>query len=389
MFIKYKYKALTHINQVQLIIDDIKALVTADTSAAEPKSDPLTTILAASTVAAADECVVYCTVDPGWTDLDAVEVPEGETPPPETTQVANVHRANITTGSGTFRKTLAIWNQVPTALAATIPLPDTNVTSKINMTAFWITTDGSSKTAPSGSGFLSPVIYQAGGTLIIAATTNYLFISSVNKSKKLFSPGLGVADFIPYSISNTTDVASTDTYYATEKYPTWVYMSMNGYTNISTPWRFNVDLKQDQSWTSANKANFLQVKSPYVTDIAKTTISMPSSTLNANLIKALLCARLEVHNYWKNDPDEDRTATAFYDIGGDVSAISPIFLTANGRALDTMDVLLPTDNELPDLDTLTGDAATLYTNYYGTFMIWGSKAGALGSPGVKYAVRMG
>lgn len=389
MFIKYKYKAFTNINQVQLIIDDIKALVTADTSTAEPKTDPLTTILSASTVAVADECVVYCTVDPGWTDFDTVALPAGATPPPSTTQVANVKRANLVTGTGTFKKTIAITNGVPTALVTTTPLPDTAVISKLNITAFWIAEDGSSKTAPTNFNFLAPNIYQAGGTLLIAATTNYLFIAGVNKSKKQFTPGLGVTDFIPYSLSGTTDVAGTDSYYATEKYPTWVYMSMNGYNNISTPWRYNVDLKQDQAWTSANKANFLQVKSPYVTDIAKTTISMPASTLNANLIKALLCARLEVHNYWKNDPDQTNTATSFYDIGGDVSAVSPIFLTSNGRALDTMDVLLPTDDTLPDVTKLTGDDAVLYTNYYGTFMIWGSKAGALGSPGVKYAVRMG
>jgi hypothetical protein len=167
---------------------------------------------------------------------------------------------------------------------------------------------------------------------------------------------------------------------------------MNGYTNISTCYRYNINTKLNQT----NKmppdlveSNFLQVKSPYVTDIKKVSIGMPALTLNANLNKALLCARLEVHNNFTIDKGLIAASTTHYDIGGDVSMIAPIFLTANGRALDMLDILRPVDDILPDLETLSTDDQVLYKSYYGTFMVWGSRVGALGSPGVKYAVRMG
>jgi hypothetical protein len=413
MFIKYTYKGITNVTQVQLIVDDIRRLVTANTTShsdAVDKQQQLIDILNTSTIADVDlaqepdnatintafgggsssgSCIVCCSADSKWYPEAAI---------PQT--VANIQTFQIYSGLNTYKKVLTISNTAVSNIqsATTNTVSDSYQLSSIKISASWTTDAGVVIPAPGtatadATKFPLPKIYQNGGTLYIAATTHYFFIASVDKSKKQFTPGLGVADFAPYAIAPILNVRATDTYYATQDYPTWVFMSMNGYTNISTCLRYNINTQLNQT----NKmppdlveSNYLQVKSPYVTDIRKTSIGMPALTLNANLNKALLCARLEVHNNFSVDKPSDPTpSTSHYDIGGDISMIAPIFLTANGRALDMLDVLRPVDDILPELWSLSADDQVLYKSYYGTFMVWGSRVGALGSPGVKYVVRMG
>lgn len=413
MFIKYTYKGITNVNQVQLIVDDIRRLVTADTTSNTEtldKQQQLINILNTSTIADIDAaqgpdnaslstafgggsssgaCIVCCSADSGWYNSTV----------PPLVPVTNITSIQIYNGLGTYKKVVDIVNDTVKNLqsAANNPVPDSYQLSSLKISASWTTGAGVVIPAPGATTadatkFPLPKIYQNGGTLYIAATKHYFFIASVDKSKKQFTPGLGVVDFAPYAIAPILNVRATDTYYATQEYPTWVFMSMNGYTNISTCLRYNINTTLNQT----NKmppdlveSNYLQVKSPYVTDIKKVSVGMPALTLNANLNKALLCARLEVHNNFSIDKGLIPASTSHYDIGGDISMIAPIFLTANGRALDMLDVLRPIDDILPDLETLSADDQVLYKSYYGTFMVWGSRVGALGSPGVKYAVRMG
>jgi hypothetical protein len=317
-------------------------------------------------------------VDSTWTEVaTTVTVPAG------------VSQYTLTSGADTYKKSVVIKNSVASTVSSTGVIPSTRPLSKISVEAFFTPTAGPSAGtalfAANDVTFAYPVIYQKGGTICIAASANYLFISSYDKEHKQFTPGLGVTDFVPYAINPTFDIEATDSYYATKEYPTWIYMSMVGTSNITTCYRYNVD----SGLNDVGVKNRLQIKSPYVTNITKATIAIPATTLNANLKRSLLCARFEVHNKFATDKGEVANSTSLYDIGGDVSMIAPIFLTCNGRTLDTLDVLMPNHNIMPDMADLSDDEKALYTSYYGHFIIWGSKYGSLGSPGVKYAIRLG
>ena len=355
MYIEYKYNKVEKLADLNNIINDIVIIL----STASPSG------LSAMYDTAGG--VIKHDVDCGWT----------------ATLASNIITAK--SGSDTYAKNVELSFSTPTYAISTSTASE--VCCTIGIKSYYL--DGTNKLVNYGhadANFVKPVLYKLGGVLLISATPNQLLIASLNSARSIWTPGIGVVDFMPYSVNNLTDptlVDQTDSYYAAGTYPTWIYMSMNagnGFTNMSIAKRFNVISQADMSSTTGDALNLLQIKSPYVDNIAKVTnLNIPARTMNMNLSSSIVCARFAFHNsYAKSVSPND-----FYDIGGDVSTICPLFLISSGRSMDTIDVAMPNHN------AIAGQSDPLYRSYYGSFAVWGTTKGTLSSSKANFIVRMG
>ena len=370
---------------------------------------------------------IYCSVDPNWKNASAtstggsdylvttVGVNELYTTAPKTT----TYRALLTAGAGTFEKFMDL--QVDEPKTKPSNFKTWTVATKIIMNGAARVADNPTMSSIVPSEFLiatnattRPEIYWNGGYLYISATENQLFIASLSNDRKnkRWTPGTGVVDFWPYEIDATDNLSDTDSYMSNGKYPTWLYMATEGLDNLYLFKRYNVISRGDQMTLPR-----CQIKNPYATSIANgVSIGLPASTVNSNWNSALFCSRIEFHNNYDDDLAGDRGITKdnkfipHYDLGGDITKMTPFLITKNGKCLDTMDLVLPTHDSRPmdrtskeyldmlpddkakypiDMATLSSEEQDLYKNYYGLCMLWGSAQGSLAGPGLKYVVRMG
>ena len=454
MFAIYEYKEITNKAQLRDILEDICTLITyvpsADNLSDDAKALEMWNKFAKAGVAnTARNAVVqwhpdvidpathlktadyapkiYCSVEPKWknasltatgsTDyvVTTVNVNELNATAPKST----TYRALLTAGAGTFEKFVDLSVIEPSSKPANFKT--STVASKLAVTGYARVVDNPTLDSIVPADFISasntttqPEIYWAGGSLYISATENQLFIASLSadRKSKRWVPASGVVDFWPYEIDETKTLADTDSYMSSGKYPTWLYMTMDGLNKLYLFKRYSVIAKDDQKAIKQ-----CQIKNPYATSITKgVSIGLPATTVNSNWHTALFCSKIEFHNNYDADLLEDRGITkdtAFiphYDMGGDITKMTPLHITKNGKSLDTMDLVLPTHDTRPmdrtakeytdmlpdekakypiDITSITSDEQDLYKNYYGLCMLWGSSAGSLASPGLKYVVRMG
>ena len=369
---------------------------------------------------------IYCSVEPKWknasstatgsTDYVVTTVGTNEFNP--TAPKTPVYRALLTAGVDTFEKFVDLGINEPKTKPSNFKT--STVASRISIAGWARVADNPTLGSIVPSEFVAasntttqPEIYWAGGSLYISATENQLFIASLSadRKSKRWVPASGVVDFWPYEIDETQDLADTDSYMSNKKYPTWLYMSMDGLNKIYLFKRYSVIARDDQ------RVKQYQIKNPYASSIKDgVSIGLPSSTVNSNWTSALFCSRIEFHNNYDSDLLDDRSLTKdnkfipHYDLGGDITKMTPLHITKNGKSLDTMDLVIPTHDTRPmdrtakeytdmlpddqakypiDITTLTSDEQALYKNYYGLCMLWGSSAGSLAGPGLKYVVRMG
>jgi len=133
----------------------------------------------------------------------------------------------------------------------------------------------------------------AGGTLYISADTSHLLISSTNSNNYGWSPGLGVVDYDPYVFEY--DGVNVGSYMQSNQYPKWVYISMNGATNISTPRTYDVKHALDVIWFDDSTyigtnnipssypaaKNLFQLKSQYINSVLSPSgMTIPKKTMN-------------------------------------------------------------------------------------------------------------
>lgn len=253
--------------------------------------------------------------------------------------------------------------------------------------------------------FIQPVIYVAGGVLFISADESHLLISSVNSNKYGWTPGLGVVDFDPYVFEY--EGVNVGSYLQSNQYPKWVFLSMNGATNISTPRTYDIKHTTDLVWFddstyigTATKPssyppakNIFQLKSQYINSVLSPSgMTIPKKTMNYNFTPAVVCARVGIHNKLvKVDNDPDKYDPLYYDIGGDVSTKCPIYMIGLGKALDTIDIVLPKQDTI---DTTAAEDKLAYdTLKYGNYVVWdsasSSKTQLNTSSTFKYIVRLG
>jgi hypothetical protein len=153
---------------------------------------------------------------------------------------------------------------------------------------------------------------------------------------------------------------------------------------------------------SVPKQNMFQIKSPYLVTMKNpASLNIPRYTINYNFKKAITCARVAIQNkFISNSRVNIQYKPLFFDIGGDVSTSTPIYMIGvNCKSLDKLDVILPEDDIIPEYEnpSLLDDNDTnkkfLYDTEVGLFTVWDSmpskgtriKTGSR----IKYIVRLG
>jgi hypothetical protein len=414
MYIAYKYNQLTTASDVKKVLADLKMILTysagtfdADgyfntifhdemTSQLSDICDKTYTLKTTSNTISnpplADQIIPansYVKTFPGWT---------------ETTGLTSTDVEFYISGSN--GKNLVIGLTSP-LLFGTGAIAVDKIASTVSIKAYEKTSDGklNSSYGFADKNFIQPVIYVAGGILFISADESHLLISSVNSNKYGWTPGLGIVDFDPYVFEY--EGVSVGSYLQSNQYPKWVFLSMNGATNISTPRTYDIKHTTDLVWFddsayigTATKPssyppakNIFQLKSQYINSVLSPSgMTIPKKTMNYNFTPAIVCARVGIHNKLvKVDNDPDKYDPLYYDIGGDVSTKCPIYMIGLGKALDTIDIVLPKQDTI---DTTAPDDKLAYdTLKYGNYVVWdsasSSKTQLNTSSTFKYIVRLG
>lgn len=413
MYIAYKYKQLTTADDVKKVLADLKKVLiysaesydadgyfndifktdmTAALSDICDKDYTLNTKLQTiSNPPLADQIIPansYIKSLPGWVETDGLTSTDTEIylSGGNGKHVVISLPATVTSGTGT---------QAPDKVSATISIK-----------AYEITSDGKKNSSYgfADNNFIKPVLYVAGGILHISVDETHLLIASVNSNKYGWTPGLGVVDFDPYVFEH--EGVSIGSYMQSNQYPKWVYLSMNGATNISTPRTYDVKHTADVIWFddtanigTTNKPtypaakNIFQLKSQYINSVLSPAgMSIPKKTMNYNFTPAIVCARVGIHNKLvKVDNDADKYDPLYYDIGGDISTKSPIYMIGLGKALDTIDIVLPKHDAI---DISNEEDKKAYDDLkYGNYVVWDSAASSKTqlntSSTFKYIVRLG
>ena len=414
MYIAYKYKQLTTADDVKKVLADLKKILTY--SAGTYDSDGYfntifknemtsllsnicdkdftlnTTLTTISNPPLADQIIPansYIKSLPGWVESDGLTSTDSE--------------IYLSGGNG---KHVVI--SLPTTVTfGTGAQAVDKVSATLSIKAYEITSDDKKNSAYgfADTNFIKPVLYVAGGTLYISADETHLLIASTNSNKYGWTPGLGVVDFDPYVFEY--DGVNVGSYLQSNQYPKWVYISMNGAVNISTPRTYDVKNAVDVVWfddttyigTTTKPSsypaakNIFQLKSQYINSVLSPAgMTIPKKTLNYNFTPAIVCARVGIHNKLvKVDNDADKYNPLYYDIGGDVSTKSPIYMIGLGKALDTIDIVLPKHDAI-DIST-EEDKQEYDTLKYGNYIVWDSAASSKTqlntSSTFKYIVRLG
>ena len=413
MYIAYKYKQLTTADDVKKVLADLKKVLiysaesydadgyfndifktdmTAALSDICDKDYTLNTKLQTiSNPPLADQIIPansYIKSLPGWVETDGLTSTDTEIylSGGNGKHVVISLPATVTSGTGT---------QAPDKVSATKSIK-----------AYEITSDGKKNSSYgfADNNFIKPVLYVAGGILHISVDETHLLIASVNSNKYGWTPGLGVVDFDPYVFEH--EGVSIGSYMQSNQYPKWVYLSMNGATNISTPRTYDVKHTADVIWFddtanigTTNKPtypaakNIFQLKSQYINSVLSPAgMSIPKKTMNYNFTPAIVCARVGIHNKLvKVDNDADKYDPLYYDIGGDISTKSPIYMIGLGKALDTIDIVLPKHDAI---DISNEEDKKAYDDLkYGNYVVWDSAASSKTqlntSSTFKYIVRLG
>lgn len=413
MYIAYKYKQLTTADDVKKVLADLKKLLiysaesydadgyfndifktdmTAALSDICDKDYTLNTKLQTiSNPPLADQIIPansYIKSLPGWVETDGLTSTDTE--------------IYLTGGNG---KHVVISLPATVTSGTGVQAPD-KVSAAISIKAYEITSDGKKNSSYgfADNNFIKPVLYVAGGILHISVDETHLLIASVNSNKYGWTPGLGVVDFDPYVFER--EGVSVGSYMQSNQYPKWVYLSMNGATNISTPRTYDVKHTADVIWFddttnigTTNKPtypaakNIFQLKSQYINSVLSPAgMTIPKKTMNYNFTPAIVCARVGIHNKLvKVDNDADKYNPLYYDIGGDISTKSPIYMIGLGKALDTIDIVLPKHDAI---DISNEEDKKAYDDLkYGNYVVWDSAASSKTqlntSSTFKYIVRLG
>jgi len=414
MYIAYKYKQLTTAADVKKVLADLKKILTYTAGSYDAdgyfndifKSEmtsqlsdicdkdytlntKLTTI---SNPPLADQIIPansYIKSLPGWTETTGLTSTDTE----------------IYLSSDNGKNVVISLSSPVTSGTGTIAVD--KVSTTIIIKAYEKTTDGKLNSAYgfADKNFTQPVVYVAGGTLYISADTSHLLISSTNSNNYGWSPGLGVVDYDPYVFEY--DGVNVGSYMQSNQYPKWVYISMNGATNISTPRTYDVKHALDVIWFDDSTyigtnnipssypaaKNLFQLKSQYINSVLSPSgMTIPKKTMNYNFTPAIVCARVGIHNKLvavNNDPD--KYDPLYYDIGGDVSTKTPLYMIGLGKSLDTIDIVLPKQDKI---DITAAEDKQAYDDLkYGNYVVWdsasSSKTQLNTSSTFKYIVRLG
>jgi hypothetical protein len=414
MYIAYKYKQLTTADDVKKVLADLKKILTytADSYDADGYFNDI--FKSAMTTSLSDICDKDFTLNtklqtisnppladqiipansyvkslPGWIETDGLASTDVE--------------FYLSSDNG---KNVVIGLTSPLAFGTGAIAVD-KVASSLIIKAYEKTSDDKKNSSYgfADNNFIKPVIYVAGGTLYVSADTTHLLISSTNSNKYGWTPGLGVVDFDPYVFEY--DGVKIGSYLQSNQYPKWVYLSMNGATNISTPRTYDIKHSADVVWfddttyigTTTKPSsypaakNVFQLKSQYINSVLSPSgMTIPKKTLNYNFTPAIVCARVGIHNKLvKVDNDPDKYDPLYYDIGGDISTSSPIYMIGLGKALDTIDIVLPKHDNIDISDA--ADKQAYDDLKYGNYVVWDSAASSKTqlntSSTFKYIVRLG
>jgi hypothetical protein len=414
MYIAYKYKQLTTADDVKKVLADLKKILTYAAESYDPDgyfndifktemtsqlsdicdkdftlNTKLTTI---SNPPLADQIIPansYVKSLPGWVETDGL--------------VSTDVELYLSSDNG---KNVVIGLSSPLT-SGTGAIAVDKVASSLIIKAYEKTSDGKKNSSYgfADTNFTKPVIYVAGGTLYISADTTHLLISSTNSNKYGWTPGLGVVDFDPYVFEY--DGVSVGSYLQSNQYPKWVYFSMNGATNISSPRTYDIKHTTDVIWfddttyigTTTKPSsyppaqNVFQLKSQYINSVLSPSgMTIPKKTMNYNFTPAIVCARVGIHNKLvKVDNDPDKYSPLYYDIGGDISSKTPLYMIGLGKSLDTIDIVLPKHDTI---DISNEDDKKQYDDLkYGNYVVWdsasSSKTQLNTSSTFKYIVRLG
>lgn len=414
MYIAYKYKQLTTADDVKKVLADLKKILTY--TAASYDSDGYFNDIFKSdmTTQLSDICDKDFTLN---TKLQVISNPPlADQIIPANSYVKDLPGWEETSGltstdtelylSAANGKNVVISLTSPVTFGTGVIAVD-KLSTNIIIKAYEITSDGKKNSAYGfkDKNFLMPAVYVAGGTLYISAAPSHLLISSTNNNRYGWTPGLGIVDFDPYVYEH--DGVKIGSYEQSNQYPKWVYMSMNGANNISTPRTYDVKHSADVVWydDTANigtgtapssypaAKNIFQLKSQYINSVLSPSgMNIPKKTLNYNFTPAIVCARVGIHSkFVKIDNDPDKCDPLYYDIGGDVSTKCPLYMIGLGKALDTIDIVLPKHDVI---DISNPDDKTEYdTLKYGNYTVWDSAASSKTqlntSSTFKYIVRLG
>jgi hypothetical protein len=244
----------------------------------------------------------------------------------------------------------------------------------------------------SDNNFVRPRLYSAGGYLYITISKSHFLIASSNINKCSWTPGLGIVNYKP-SILDYYGV-QFGSYNKKGTYPTWVFFSMNGISNISAVSIFNIHTNKDDNTAEednqtqyvngalqymyptpypagANK-NLFQLKSPYLNQVLSPTgMNIPKKTMNYNYISAMVGARVCICNKLTTANDnQDNYNPDHYDNGGDISEVCPIYMVGSGKSLNEIEVVLPHQDKV---DMTNPDDKKQYDEKrWGKYIIWDS-----------------
>jgi hypothetical protein len=415
MYIAYKYKQLTTADDVKKVLADLKKMLTYTAESFDADGYFNDIFKSAMTANLSDIC------DKDFTLNTQKQIIPANPPLAEQIIPANSYIKSLpgwVETDGLTSTDTDIFLSSDNGKNVIISLPTTvtfgtgaqaadKVSAALSIKAYEKMSDGKKNSSYgfADNAFIKPVLYVAGGTLHISVDNTHLLIASVNSNKYGWTPGLGVVDFDPYVLEY--DGVKIGSYLQSNQYPKWVYLSMNGATNISTPRTYNIKQASDLVWfddttyigTTTKPSsypaakNLFQLKSQYINSVLSPAgMTIPKKTLNYNFTPAIVCARVGIHNKLvKVDNDPDKYDPLYYDIGGDISTSSPIYMIGLGKALDTIDIVLPKQDTIDITDT--EDKKSYDDLKYGNYVVWDSasstKTQLNTSSTFKYIVRLG
>jgi hypothetical protein len=241
------------------------------------------------------------------------------------------------------------------------------------------------------SNFVKPRIYSGGGYLYISMTKNHFLIASSDVNRCSWTPGIGIVKYKPEILDYYG--VQFGSYNKNITYSNWLYFSMNGTTNISGIHTFNIKSNKDEksaeeTWAAprptypetatyhpypSNAPKLLyQLKSQYLNSVTNPTgMNIPKRTMNYNFKPSVVCARVCVCNKLISPNDNPNNYNPdHYDNGGDVSALTPIYMINSGPTLGFIDVVLPHQDKV---DMTNPDDKKQYDEKrWGKYIIWDS-----------------